>query len=191
MTAVTDDLTRLALAARSGDQKAAEAFVRATQAEVWRLLAALTDVDRADDLTQETYLRAFRSLPRFRAESSVRTWLLGVARNTAADHVRTRARRPRTELLHAWDETPAPLVTDALAGVALRVAVQSALAQMVPERREAFVLTQMLGLPYAEAAEVVGCPIGTIRSRVARARDDLMMAIGDGEAGPSWGASSR
>jgi RNA polymerase sigma-70 factor (ECF subfamily) len=74
-----DEPTRWALAARDGDSAAEAAFVRCTQAEVWRFVASLIDLGSADDLTQETYLRAFRALPQFEGRSSVRTWLLGIA----------------------------------------------------------------------------------------------------------------
>ena len=90
-----DELTRLALAGAAGDRVALDQFVRATQADVWRLCAHLGDRDRADDLTQETYLRAFRSLPSFRAESGARTWLLSIARRVVADALRTATRRRR------------------------------------------------------------------------------------------------
>ena len=83
-----DPTTELALRARGGDAGAQAAFVRATQAEVWRFTAALVDPGAADDLTQETYLRAFKALPGFEARSSVRTWLLGIARRACADHLR-------------------------------------------------------------------------------------------------------
>jgi RNA polymerase sigma-70 factor, ECF subfamily len=88
-----DEPTSWALAARDGDPTAAAAFIRATQAEVWRFVAALVDTGTADDLTQETYLRAFRALPAFEGRSSVRTWLFGIARRACADHIRTVARR--------------------------------------------------------------------------------------------------
>ncbi|MEU8614280.1 sigma factor, partial [Actinoplanes sp. NPDC048791] len=87
MTAA-DPLTALALAARSGDADAQAALVRGTQAEVWRFTAALVDPGAADDLTQETYLRAFKALPGFVGRAMVRTWLLGIARRTCADHLR-------------------------------------------------------------------------------------------------------
>ena len=93
--AVRDTATGWALAARDGDRDAQAALVRATQAEVWRFAAALVDPDSADDLTQETYLRAFRALPGFEGRSSVRTWLLGIARRACADHLRTVVRRRR------------------------------------------------------------------------------------------------
>src|SRR5438309_9287172 len=89
-------LTALALRAREGDQEAASRFVRGTQQQVWRMLVALSDRGIAEDLTQETYARAFRALPGFRAESTVRAWLLSIARRVAADHLRAARARPRT-----------------------------------------------------------------------------------------------
>lgn len=169
-----DELTRLALAARGGDEAAAAAFVRASQVEVWRLGAHLADRASADDLTQETYLRAFRALPRFRGESSARTWLLSIARRVAADHVRSWTRRAR-EVPDAEAGYAVPAVgADPSDPVALRLLV----GQLDPDRREAFVLTQVLGLSYGDAAAVCRCPVGTIRSRVARAREDLVAALG-------------
>ncbi|MCW2701033.1 MAG: polymerase, sigma-24 subunit, subfamily [Blastococcus sp.] len=170
-----DELDRLATDAAGGDPLAAAALVRRTQSDVWRLCCALGDPASADDLTQETYLRAFGSLHRFEHRSSVRTWLLVIARRVCADAVRAR-RRGRLTLV--GDEH-----LEALAGgdggdaVAEGAAVTDLLARLDPDRREAFVLTQLLGLPYAEAAEVAGCPVGTIRSRVARARADLVESL--------------
>ena len=92
-----DDLTRLALEAGAGDQAVLAALVRRTQAEVWRLCAHLVDPQAADDLTQETYLRAVAALRRFRGDSSVRTWLLVIARRTCADELRRRVRRRRLD----------------------------------------------------------------------------------------------
>src|SRR3982751_7131276 len=88
-----DDLAQFAADAVDGDPLAAAALVRATQSDVWRLCAALGDRDSADDLTQETYLRAFGSLHRFQNRSSVRTWLLSIARRVCADAIRSRRRR--------------------------------------------------------------------------------------------------
>jgi len=170
----TDRLTRLALAARTRDPTAVAAFVTATQADVWRMCAHLAGYRHADDLTQETYLRAFDALPRFAARSSVRTWLLSIARRVAADHLRADARRPRT-VGDDWQsaaEHHQPVVPN----VAETVVLRSLIRDLQPDRREAFVLTQILGLSYAEAASICACPVGTIRSRVARARDDLMHA---------------
>ena len=167
-----DELTAAALRARRGDAAAAAVFVRATQADVWRLCAHLVRPADADDLTQDTYARAFGSLHRFLGRSSARTWLLAIARRACADALRAtdrERRRPAVEASHGED--PARSVT-----------MRALIADLEPERREAFVLTQVVGLSYAEAAEVCACPVGTIRSRVARARADLVQALGHGRS---------
>ena len=171
-----DDLGALAADAAGGDPLAAAALVRATQSDVWRLCAALGDAGTADDLTQETYLRAFGSLHRFEGRSSVRTWLLAIARRVCADAVRTRRRRRLTMVRDdaGLAEVPAPGGPDPVGESA---GVADLLARMDPDRREAFVLTQLLGLSYAEAADVAGCAVGTIRSRVARGRADLVESL--------------
>ena len=166
-----EEITRDALAARDGDQAAAARFVRATQADVWRLCAHLGDPGETQDLAQETYLRAFRSLPSFAGRAAARTWLLSIARRVCADAVRERRRRPRVDATATVPESPAG--SDLGDGIALRRQV----AALHPDRRDAFVLTQLVGLSYPEAAEVCGCPVGTIRSRVARAREDLVTGL--------------
>ena len=148
--------------------------IRSSQAEVWRLCAHLVDRDEADDLTQETYLRAFRALPAFRGDASGRTWLLSIARKTCMDALRRRTRQRR---LMGRVEVP-ELHEDTSAAHALERLV----AGLDPGRREAFVLTQLLGCSYEEAAESCGVPVGTIRSRVARARSDLIERLRDAEA---------
>jgi RNA polymerase sigma-70 factor (ECF subfamily) len=169
-----DSLTVLALRARTGDAGAQAAFVRGTQAEVWRFTAALVDPGAADDLTQETYLRAFKALPGFEGRASVRTWLLGIARRTCADHLRQVVRRRKLEnrLVEAAAVTGG-FDTDA---VGLHGAADL-VSRLPVERRSAFVLTQLLGLSYEEAAAVEDVPIGTIRSRVARARSELVTEV--------------
>ena len=168
----SDDVTEWALRAQRGDAVATAAFVRATQADVWRFCASLVDAEAADDLTQETYLRAFRALPGFAARSSVRTWLLGIARRTCADHLRTVVRRRRLdEVLRARFTSGSAPDPSAASGAT------DLLARLPAERRSAFVLTQLVGLSYQEAATVEDVPVGTIRSRVARARDDLIQAL--------------
>jgi RNA polymerase sigma-70 factor (ECF subfamily) len=173
-----DELQGIAEDAAAGDPLAAAALVRATQSDVWRLCAALGDRDSADDLTQETYLRAFGSLHRFEHRSSVRTWLLAIARRVCADAVRSRRRRRVTLVRDAADLEVLSAGPGGSADVVAEGAtVADLLSRLDADRREAFVLTQLLGLPYAEAAEVAGCPVGTIRSRVARARADLVGSL--------------
>ncbi|MEV5768873.1 sigma-70 family RNA polymerase sigma factor [Micromonospora sp. NPDC052213] len=177
--AARESATVWALAARDGDPVAQAAFVRLTQAEVWRFAAALVDPDSADDLTQETYLRAFRGLPAFEGRSSARTWLLGIARRACADHLRTVVRRRRLDERLAADAGASRSHPDP----AGQLGAADLVRRLSAERRGAFVLTQLLGLSYAEAAAVEGVPVGTIRSRVARARNDLVEAVGDALAG--------
>jgi RNA polymerase sigma-70 factor (ECF subfamily) len=173
-----DEITRAALAGARGDTEATVVFIRATQRDVHRFLTSLVGAREADDLAQETYLRALRSLPRFAARSSARTWLLSIARRAAADHVRTAVRRPRTGAEPDWDLLPEQAPT--MPGVDERVLLRELVLGLAEDRREAFVLTQMLDLSYADAAAVCGCPVGTIRARVARARADLVAALAGG-----------
>jgi RNA polymerase sigma-70 factor (ECF subfamily) len=165
-----DDLTGLALAAQAGDDEALTALIRQTQPDVWRFCAHMAGRERADDLTQETFLRAWRGLHRYQARSSVRTWLLTIARNTSVDAIRASVRRPAvtTDVPEpAPEPSPAALVT-----------TEQVLAGITPDRRTALFLTQILGLSYAEAADVVGVPIGTMRSRVSRGRSELAESLG-------------
>jgi len=167
-----DALTRLAIAARDGDESALHQFVEGSYDQVWRLCARLVDLQTADDLAQDAFTHAVGSLSRFRGDASARTWLLTIARNRCMDELRTRTRRRRRDLLSA-EATPGGPSPDA----GQEIAVTDMLSRLAPERRAAFVLTQMLGLSYEEAAEVCACPIGTIRSRVARARALLVDAM--------------
>lgn len=174
-----DEITRWARLAGRGDQAALEQFVRATQPHVWRFVASLGDAQTADDLVQETYLRALGSLSRFKGESSARTWLLSIARRAVADQIRAARCRPRSVSAADWQtlsERDEPSTRSLLEE---QVVLDQLVGALDPERRDAFVLTQALGLSYADAAEVCGCPVGTIRSRVARARDDLLAALAD------------
>lgn len=167
-----DDTTRLAVAARDGDRAALAAFVRRTQPVVWRFCAHLASPADADDLTQETYVRAVRALPAFRAEASAQSWLLSIARRAVADDIRRVTRR---RALHDRLRVTA----EAAASRTGEVDLDDVVARLEPDRRTAFVLTQVVGFSYAEAAEVCDCPIGTIRSRVARARAELLAAVED------------
>jgi RNA polymerase sigma-70 factor (ECF subfamily) len=162
-------LTPLLLRAADGDRAALTEVIRSTQADVWRLCAYLTSRDDADDLTQETYARMCTGLHRVTPETDGRAWLLGIARHVAIDHVRRAARWRRVEA-----RIDAPGDQPSTAG---HTDLQLLLQRLDPDRRAAFVLTQVLGLPYEEAAAVCGCPVGTIRSRVARARAQLVDEI--------------
>lgn len=177
-------VTGWALAAGNGDRAALTAFVRATQHDVHRFLVHLHGAEGAEDLAQETYLRALRSLPRFAARSSARTWLLSIARRVAIDQVRAARARPRTAPEENWDNGrggPSP-------GLENQIVLRELVTALAPDRREAFVLTQILDLSYAQAAEVSGCPVGTIRSRVARAREDLVRGLASSDQDEATGS---
>jgi RNA polymerase sigma-70 factor (ECF subfamily) len=164
-----DPLRPLLDAAREGDDHAVTELVRRTQPDVWRLCSALGSVGEEQDLVQETYLRALRSLASYRGDAPVRAWLLSIARNVCADHVRRRERQRR--LIDRVRPHPMDAVSPAHASI------DDLLDTLSTDRREAFVLTQLLGLSYEEAAVALECPIGTVRSRVARARADLLAEV--------------
>ncbi|MGW1278191.1 sigma-70 family RNA polymerase sigma factor [Streptomyces tsukubensis] len=204
-------ITDWALAAGSGDRRATELFVEATYEDVRRFVGRLTygggPLDApggADDLAQETYARALTSLSGFAGRSSARTWLLTIARRVVVDGIRRAAARPRIadtadDWLGAAEHAQQLRQTP---GFEESVAFRDALCALEPGRRQAFVLTRLLGLSYAEAADLLGCPVGTIRSRVARARRELAgvwlnqlpepepEGEGEGEAGPEPGAGT-
>ncbi|MFE5862263.1 sigma-70 family RNA polymerase sigma factor [Streptomyces virginiae] len=173
-------VTRLALDARDGDPAKTDRFVRALHRDVWRYVAYLSaDTQAADDLTQDVFLRALASLPRFEGRSSARTWLLSIARRTVVDSLRHAAARPRLSDRCDWQTAAEQTQPYDVPGFEDGIALAELLAVIPSERREALVLTQLLGLSYAEAATAVGCPIGTVRSRVARARTSLIALLTD------------
>lgn len=170
------EITVHGIAAGRGDMDAAATFIKATQAQVWRFIAHLTDPDSADDLTQETYLRALRGLRTYRGDCDARLWLLSIARHTVTDHIRRKYRQPvlavpaELTMFDRYDAEPRP-------DHAERLALHELIRRLEPDRRAAFVLTQILGLSYAETAVCCGVAIGTIRSRVARARGELAQRL--------------
>lgn len=163
--------------ARSGDLEAFEDLVRSHQADVYRLaLHLVRDRETAEDVTQEAFLLAFRSLPRFRGEAKFSTWLYRITRNRAVDAIRGRDRRRRRELATAV-EAHAPDPT-------LRASLSAAIDGLPPALREAFVLIEVFGLRYAEAGTVLGVPRGTLKSRMHRARAMLVASLeGEERAG--------
>ncbi|MFD6290817.1 sigma-70 family RNA polymerase sigma factor [Streptomyces sp. NPDC060205] len=172
---VDESITAWALAARGGDPDAVERFVRALHRDVVRYVAYLSaDPQAADDLAQDTFLRALGSLHRFEGRCSARTWLLAIARRAVVDSLRYAAARPRLSDVPDWRLAVERAQPRGLPGFDEGVVLLDLLAALPDERREAFVLTQMMGLPYAEAAALSDCPVGTVRSRVARARATLM-----------------
>jgi RNA polymerase sigma-70 factor (ECF subfamily) len=173
-----DDVTALVVAARDGDAAALSMLVRTTWSDVVRVVTAVAGRDLADDATQDAYLRTIRALPSYRGQASGRTWLLSIARRAAIDAVRraARGRRLTRRLAASGRSGTVELQVDDLA------LTEQLLGRLDTDRRLAFALTQLLGLSYADAAAVCGCPVGTIRSRVARAREDLIRALDPGDS---------
>jgi RNA polymerase sigma-70 factor (ECF subfamily) len=184
-----DELSSLAVQARRGDPPVMAAFIRATQRDVYSLCAYLVDEDTAGDLAQETYLRLFRALPEFRTESSSRTWVLSITRRVCMDELRRRARRARRSRRGLWGGLRrGPTVVPELStefsserseplGDDDQAEMRELLRQLPEDRRTAFVLTQIVELSYAEAADICQCPPDTVGSRLARARRDLIRAL--------------
>jgi RNA polymerase sigma-70 factor (ECF subfamily) len=162
-----DERTHLLVAAKGGDREALTELVNGIVGDVWRFCASMIGTAEADDATQETFLRVWRSASSFRAESAAMTWVLAIARRVCIDVMKRRGTRPH----------PSPDVDRADPhDHAASVALDDLVARLEPDRRAAFVCTQVLGLSYARTAEVCACPVGTVRSRVARARADLLAA---------------
>jgi RNA polymerase sigma-70 factor (ECF subfamily) len=170
---VSDPLRPLLDAAVEGDDVALAELVRRTQPAIWRLCSLLGSPGEEEDLTQEVYARALPALARYRGESPVQSWLLAIARRVCADHVRQRQRQRRL-LGRLADPATSTQVPPS--------APQELIGELDHDKRTAFALTQLLGLSYEEAAEVMDCPVGTIRSRVARARAELVALVEQVEA---------
>ena len=158
-------------AARAGDTHAFEALVRAFQADVWRLAVHLTgDHAVADDIVQDTFVRAFRFLRRYRGDSRFTTWLFTIARNCARDEMRRMQRRKRvTEPIYG--ETAA-------ADVFIAIEVRDALLELPVDLREAVVCVDVFGMKYRDVAHVLEVAEGTVKSRVHDARARLAAELG-------------
>lgn len=166
-----DLLTSTALKARDGDRVALEGLMRLVQGDVWRLCKYMVDAQSADDLAQDALIKMIGSLHRVTAEHNVRAWTLGIARHTCLDEIRRRQRRRK--LQKDYEGTRPVLVSAEDSSLDLRELI----AHIDIDRRDAFVLTQLVGLSYEEVAGMCECPIGTVRSRVARARLDLQTLV--------------
>jgi len=172
---------------KRGDRRAFEMLVVKYQRRIERLIARMVrDVDLVEDIAQETFIRAYRALPQFRGDSAFYTWLYRIAVNSAKkalsdmkrDPVITEAAfalrdeddetsRAETELTDG--ETPESL----LASKEIAAAVNSAIEALSEDLRQAITLREIEGLSYEEIAEAMNCPIGTVRSRIFRAREAI------------------
>jgi RNA polymerase sigma-70 factor (ECF subfamily) len=177
-----DDADRgLVAAAAGGSREAFDELVLRYQGQVLNLARAMTAGDAdTDDLAQEAFVRAWRGIPSFRADSSFRTWLYGIALNVIRTHRGKRIRLRQMFCAPAKDADPAtdPLerasVNDGIEEtLAMREVIDRALASLPDEMREAIVLRDVQGLDYREISAALEVPIGTVESRIFRARQRL------------------
>jgi RNA polymerase sigma-70 factor, ECF subfamily len=174
------DDAAIVAAAREGDLGAFESLVRAhTQAVYAHALRFFGDPSAADDAVQEVWIKVYRALPEFDGRARFSTWLYRVTRNTCLDQVRAGARRPIP--VDPLDAVAAP--GDLADEIALTTAVEQAMRALTPEDRDAFSAVALFGLSYAEAAESLGVPAGTVKSRVFRARRALAHFLNATEGG--------
>ena len=167
--------------AARGSREAFDALVRRHQGAIVNLARAMTAADAdADDLAQEAFVRAWRSLARFRHDSTFRTWLHGIAINVIRTHRGRLFRLRRLFGIVNADRQDGvnPLerasVDDGIEGpLAMRQLIDRALASLPGDMREAVVLRDVQGLDYKEIADALGVPLGTVESRIFRARQRL------------------
>jgi RNA polymerase sigma-70 factor (ECF subfamily) len=177
---VNPDLT-LVNEVRAGNVEAFEALVLRYQGKIVNYASAMTrNSSDADDVAQETFIRAFRALNQFRGDSSFKTWLYRIATNVARTHLRQRVKQSRLAGPSLDDDTQALRASDIPSSktniegaVIARDAINSALAKLSDELRVAIILRDIEGLDYREVAEATNSPIGTVMSRIFRARRAL------------------
>ena len=188
---------------KRGDVRAFEMLVVKYQRRVERLIGRMArDVDLVQDIAQESFIRAYRALPQFRGESAFYTWLYRIAVNTAKKALMDMKRDPlvlessrssgeegeetsRAENELTDGETPEAL----LASKEIAAAVNAAIAALSEDLRQAITLREIEGLSYEEIAEMMNCPIGTVRSRIFRAREAIatrLRPLLDTRAGERW-----
>jgi RNA polymerase sigma-70 factor, ECF subfamily len=179
-SARADEDTLLVARAQEGDQVAFGMLVRKYQNKLIQLVARLVGEGDAPDVAQESFIKAYRALKSFRGQSAFYTWLYRIGINSAKNHLVSRARRPagqdidvhdaelfgHTEQLSDIDTPEAILLTDEI-----RDRIATTIAKLPPDLRQAITLRELDGLSYEEIAQAMECPIGTVRSRIFRARE--------------------
>lgn len=173
---------------QKGDKRAFDVLVLKYQHKIVNLVMRyVRDSDQALDITQEAFVKAYRALPRFRGDSAFYTWLYRIAVNTAKNYLAAQRRRPTDVDLDIQDpeqyEIHAKLKdTDTPEGVTmsreLKQAVQKAIEGLPDDLRTAIILREFDGMSYEEIAQTMDCPVGTVRSRIFRARDAISKKIG-------------
>jgi len=168
---------------KKGDSRAFDLLVLKYQHKIFGLISRyIRDADEVQDVAQEAFIKAYNALPRFRGDSAFYTWLYRIAINTAKNHLVSRSRRPPGQDVEIDDaeyyegggalrdiENP----ENALFGAELKAVVENAIATLPDDLRTAVTLREFDGLSYEDIADVMECPVGTVRSRIFRAREAI------------------
>lgn len=172
---------------KKGDKQAFDLLFSRYQHKIINLVSRyLRDQDDVQDVAQEAFIKAFRALPSFRGDSAFYTWLYRIAINTAKNHIVARSRRPPgsdldvedAEFLDGSDVLRESESPDALlARDELSAAIDVAISQLPEDLRSAVTLREFDGLSYEQIAQIMECPVGTVRSRIFRAREAIDRAI--------------
>ena len=179
MTARETD-QQLVKKAQRGDTRAFDLLVLKYQGRIATLVSRyVNNPAEVEDVTQEAFIKAFRALPKFRGDSAFYTWLYRIATNAAKNHLVAKSRRPTSDAdvddAEYFDEGDAlrdsETPENSLYGDELARVVQDALDNLPDDLRTALTLREFEGLSYEEIADVMECPVGTVRSRIFRARD--------------------
>jgi RNA polymerase sigma-70 factor, ECF subfamily len=169
---------------QQGDKQAFDLLILKYQRKIQRLLSRmLRDQSDIDDVMQEAFIKAYRALPQFRGDSAFYTWLYRIAINTARNWMASQSRRPSTPSLNqsredeTFDEIDNLIDNNtpesAMASREIVDTVNAAIDHLPEDLRTAIVLREIDGLSYEEIAEAMDCPIGTVRSRIFRAREAI------------------
>ena len=182
------EATQLMTAARSGSAEAFETLFQRVRGNAFQAARSLVGSrEDALDLTQEAFIKAYRALPRFRGDSAFYTWLYRIAVNTAKNHLAAQRRRPMDIELDLQDPEQYELharlrETDTPEGVSmsreLQETIEKAIQGLPDDLRTAIILRELDGMSYEEIAETMECPVGTVRSRIFRARDAISKKLG-------------
>ena len=173
---------------QKGDKGAFDLLVLKYQHKIVNLVMRyVRDPELALDITQEAFIKAYRALPRFRGDSAFYTWMYRIAVNTAKNHLAAQRRRPLDVELDLQDPEQYDLhaklrETDTPEGVTLgkelKETVERAIAGLPEDLRTAIILRELEGMSYEEIAQTMECPVGTVRSRIFRARDAIAKKVG-------------
>ncbi|MEO7953845.1 MAG: RNA polymerase sigma factor RpoE [Polaromonas sp.] len=186
----------------AGDQKAFELLVIKYQRRIQRLIGRMVrDVDLVEDIAQETFIRAYRALAQFRGEAQFYTWLYRIAVNTAKKALMDLKRNPTVSenaYKSADDDETSPIENEltssetpdaVLASKEIAEIINAAMEALPEELRQAITLREIEGLSYEEIAEAMNCPIGTVRSRIFRAREAISAKVKpllENQSGKRW-----